>query len=129
MNHFDIAESNVSDKVDESNTYKDCVDEEIDEVDTSCEGTQKDKNVQASAAQVVNGNCFDIAKLNILDKVDKSNSTKDRAREDTYYLDTMRRTVSNFSSQSAVDYEKHEPSALFFNVLMVERCSIYQFQQ
>jgi hypothetical protein len=37
--------------------------------------------------------------------------------EDTYYLDTMHRTVSTFPSQSVVDYEKNEPRALFFQCI------------
>jgi hypothetical protein len=112
-NHFDVDKSNVSDKVDEYNTYKDCVDEEIDQADTSHEGICKRRNFQASPAQVDNINHFDIAELNVLDKVDKSNTSKDHVGEDTYYLDTMHRTVSTFLSQSAVDYEKNKPRALF----------------
>jgi hypothetical protein len=48
--------------------------------------------------------------------------------KDTYYLDTMCRTVSIFPSQSAVDYEKNQEH-YFYNVLMVEKCSIYKLLQ
>ncbi len=91
---FDIAESNVSDKVNKSKICKDCVDEKIDQADTSYEGIWKGKNFQASATQVDNVNCFEIAELNVLDKVDKSNTSKDCLGEDIYYFDTMCITVS-----------------------------------
>jgi hypothetical protein len=77
-NCFDINELNVSDKVDEYNTYKDHVGGEIDQADTSHEGICKGRNFQASATQVDNVNCFDIAESNNLDIVDKSNTSKKR---------------------------------------------------
>ncbi len=72
--------------------------EEIDQVDTSHKEILKCKQIQALATQVDNVNCCDIAELNVLDKVDKSNTSKDCVAEDTYYLDKMRRTASTFAN-------------------------------
>jgi hypothetical protein len=78
--------------------------EEIDQADTSHKGVQKGEKIQAPATEIDNVNCFDIAESNVLDKIDKSNTSKDRVAEDSYYLDTMHRTVSTaFASQLAVD--------------------------
>ncbi len=45
------------------------------------------------------------------------NTSNDQVEEDTFYLDRMRRSVSNFPSQAAVDNVKKQPQALFYECL------------
>jgi hypothetical protein len=93
------------------------------QANTSQEGIRKSKKFQAPIAQVDNDkNCFDVAESNV------SNTSNDHVGNNTFYLDTMRRTgVSTLPSQAAVDYVRNKPRALFLQVLMMEKCSIYKF--
>ncbi len=82
------------------------------QANTSHEGIGKSNNFQAPIAQVDNDkNGFDVSESNVLDNVDKSNTSKDHVGEDIYYLDTICRAVSTFPSQAAVDYERNKPRA------------------
>jgi hypothetical protein len=82
------------------------------QANTSQEGIRESNIFQAPIAQVDNDkNCFDIAQSNV------SNTSNNHVGEGTFYLDAMRRTVSTFPSQAAVDYVRNKTRALFLQCL------------
>jgi hypothetical protein len=88
------------------------------QANTFQEGIEKSNNFQAPIAQIDNDkNRFDVAELNVLDKVEKLNTSNNHVGEDTFYLDAMCRTVSTFPSQAAVDYGINKPRPLLLQCL------------
>jgi hypothetical protein len=63
------------------------------QANTSQEGNRKNNNFQAPIAQVDNDkNHFDVAELNV------SYTSNNHVGEDTFHINTMRRSVSTFPS-------------------------------